>query len=135
MAPIRACASNGCSPKCAKGVSMASRILVTHALKYANGALHLGHLVESVQTDIFVRAMNAMGTECIFISASDTHGTPIEIAARKAGVSPEEWIEKNHREDELDYKAFGIDFDLFYTTHSPENEQHARHIYEKLDAD
>ena len=114
---------------------MASRILVTHALKYANGALHLGHLVESVQTDVFVRAMNAMGKECIFISASDTHGTPIEISARKAGVPPEEWIEKNHREDAEDYKAFEIDFDLFYTTHSPENEQHARHIYLKLDKD
>ncbi|HUJ26931.1 MAG TPA: methionine--tRNA ligase [Myxococcales bacterium] len=112
---------------------MSSRILVTHALKYANGALHLGHLVESVQTDVFVRAMNAMGKECIFISASDTHGTPIEISARKAGVPPEEWIEKNHREDAEDYKAFEIDFDLFYTTHSPENELHARHIYEKLD--
>ncbi len=113
---------------------MASRLLVTHALKYANGSLHLGHLVESVQTDIFVRAMNAMGKECIFICASDTHGTPVEISARKAGVRPEEWIEKIHREDSEDYKAFEIDFDLFYTTHSPENEQHVRRIYQKLDA-
>ena len=113
---------------------MASRLLVTHALPYANGSIHLGHLVESVQTDVFVRAMNAMGKECIFICADDTHGTPIEISARKAGVRPEEWIEKIHGEHLADYKEFEIDYDLFYTTHSPENEQHARHIYEKLDA-
>ena len=105
---------------------MASRILVTHALPYANGSLHLGHMVESVQTDVFVRAMNAMGKECVFICADDTHGTPIEISARKAGVAPEEWITKIHGEHAQDYKAFDIDFDLFYTTHSPENEHHAR---------
>src|SRR5207245_9969688 len=76
--------------RCYTAVLMASRMLVTHALPYANGSLHLGHMVESVQTDVFVRAMNAMGTECIFICADDTHGTPIEISARKAGVAPEE---------------------------------------------
>jgi methionyl-tRNA synthetase len=114
---------------------MASRMLVTHALPYANGSLHLGHMVESVQTDVFVRAMNAMGKECIFICADDTHGTPIEISARKAGVDPEEWIAKIHLEHAEDYKAFEIDFDLFYTTHSPENELHARRIFEALRAD
>jgi len=114
---------------------MASRMLVTHALPYANGSLHLGHMVESVQTDVFVRAMNAMGTECIFICADDTHGTPIEISARKAGVAPEEWIARIQREHAEDYKAFEIGFDLFYTTHSPENEQHTRRIYEALRAD
>ncbi|TMA15421.1 MAG: methionine--tRNA ligase [Deltaproteobacteria bacterium] len=114
---------------------MASRILVTHALPYANGSLHLGHMVESVQTDVFVRAMNAMGKECVFICADDTHGTPIEISARKAGVAPEDWITKIHGEHAQDYKAFDIDFDLFYTTHSPENEHHARRIFEALRAD
>src|SRR6185295_4917236 len=114
---------------------MASRMLVTHALPYANGSLHLGHLVESVQTDVFVRAMNAMGKECIFICADDTHGTPIEISARKAKVPPEEWIEKIHLEHAADYKAFDIGFDLFYTTHSPENERHARRIFQALQAD
>src|SRR5690348_14967053 len=114
---------------------MASRMLVTHALPYANGSLHLGHLVESVQTDVFVRAMNALGKECVFICADDTHGTPIEISARKAGVDPVEWIEKIHTEHAADYKAFAIDFDLFYTTHSPENEHHARRIFEALQAD
>ncbi|HTO97626.1 MAG TPA: methionine--tRNA ligase [Myxococcales bacterium] len=114
---------------------MASRMLVTHALPYANGSLHLGHMVESVQTDVFVRAMNAMGKECIFICADDTHGTPIEISARKAGVPPGEWIEKIHREHVEDYKAFAIDFDLFYSTHSPENEHHARRIFHALQED
>ena len=114
---------------------MASRILVTHALPYANGSLHLGHMVESVQTDVFVRAMNAMGKECLFICADDTHGTPIEISARKAGVAPEDWITRIHGEHAQDYKAFEIGFDLFYTTHSPENEHHARRIYEALRAD
>src|SRR5438132_10434197 len=113
---------------------MASRTLVTHALPYANGSLHLGHMVESVQTDVFVRAMNAMGKECLFICADDTHGTPIEISARKAGVAPEDWITRIHGEHAEDYKAFEIGFDLFYTTHSPENEQHARRIYQALDA-
>jgi methionyl-tRNA synthetase len=114
---------------------MASRMLVTHALPYANGSLHLGHMVESVQTDVFVRAMNALGKECVFICADDTHGTPIEISARKAGVEPAEWIEKIHSEHAADYKAFAIDFDLFYSTHSPENEHHARRIFAALQAD
>jgi methionyl-tRNA synthetase len=114
---------------------MASRLLVTHALPYANGSLHLGHLVESVQTDVFVRAMKAMGKECRFICADDTHGTPIEISARKAGVPPEQWIERIHREHVEDYRAFDIDFDLFYITHSPENEQHVRRIFEALRKD
>src|SRR5438270_1565422 len=114
---------------------MASRTLVTHALPYANGSLHLGHMVESVQTDVFVRAMNAMGKECLFIGADDTHGTPIEISARKAGVAPEDWITRIHGEHAQDYKAFEIGFDLFYTTHSPENEHHARRIFEALRAD
>jgi len=114
---------------------MASRMLVTMALPYANGSIHLGHLVEAVQTDVFVRAMNALGRECVYICADDTHGTPIEISARKANVEPEDYIEAVHREHVADYKAFGIGFDLFYTTHSPENELHARRIFEALGQD
>ena len=114
---------------------MTSRMLITQALPYANGSLHLGHLVESVQTDVFVRAMKAVGKECVFIGADDTHGTPIEISARKAGLPPEEWIARVHAEHAADYQAFEIDFDLFYTTHSPENERHARRIFEALRAD
>src|SRR5262244_3124919 len=109
---------------------MPSRMLVTHALPYANGSIHLGHLVESVQTDVFVRAMKAMGKECRFICADDTHGTPIEISARKANVQPEAWIERIHGEHAQDYQAFDIDFDLFYTTHSPENERYARRFFD-----
>ena len=114
---------------------MASRMVVTHALTYANGRIHLGHLVEAVQTDIFVRAMNALGREALFISADDTHGTPIEISAAKAGVRPEEWIEAIHREHVEDYKAFEIEYDLYYTTHSAENERHSVRIFEALQAD
>src|SRR3979409_2175178 len=84
------------------------RMLIPRALPYANGRLHLGHLVESVQTDVFVRAMKAMGRECVFICADDTHGTPIEISARKAGVPPEDWIARIHAEHSLDYQAFEI---------------------------
>jgi methionyl-tRNA synthetase len=109
-----------------------SRSLVTHALPYANGSIHLGHLVESVQTDIFVRARKAMGNECLFICADDTHGTPIEISSRKAGIPPEEYIAKIHAEHAADYKAFSIDFDLFYSTHSPENEKYSVRIFEAL---
>ncbi|HEX4383211.1 MAG TPA: methionine--tRNA ligase [Myxococcales bacterium] len=109
-----------------------SRSLVTHALPYANGSIHLGHLVESVQTDIFVRARKAMGNECVFICADDTHGTPIEISSRKAGVPPEEYIAKIHEEHAADYKAFNIGFDLFYSTHSPENEKYSVLIFEEL---
>ena len=111
-----------------------SRSLVTHALPYANGSIHLGHLVESVQTDIFVRARKAMGNECVFICADDTHGTPIEISSRKAGIPPEEYIAKIHEEHAADYKAFSIDFDLFDSTNSPENEKYSVRIFEALKA-
>src|SRR5947209_4723249 len=114
---------------------MASRMLVTMALPYANGSIHLGHLVEAVQTDVFVRAMNAMGKEAVYICADDTHGTPIEVAARKAGVAPEDFVQRFHEEHAKDYASFGIEFDLFYTTHSPENERHAVRIYEALQKD
>jgi methionyl-tRNA synthetase len=113
---------------------MASRLLVTQALVYANGPIHLGHLVESVQTDVFVRAQKAMGKECVFIGADDTHGTPIEISARKEGLAPEEYIARIYREHAQDYQAFEIGFDEFYTTHSEENERHAVRIFQALDA-
>jgi methionyl-tRNA synthetase len=112
-----------------------NRSLVTMALPYANGSIHLGHLVEAVQTDIYVRAQRAMGNECVFICADDTHGTPIEISARKAGVPPEEWIARIHQEHARDYAAFEIGFNLFYTTHSEKNERHAVQIFEALKAD
>ncbi len=115
--------------------AMASRTLVTMALPYANGSIHLGHLVEAVQTDIYVRALKAMGREAVFICASDTHGTPIEVNAAKAGVAPEQFAARFHAEHAADYAAFDIGFDTFYTTHSEENRLHAERIYQKIKAD
>jgi len=90
--------------------------------------------VESVQTDVFARAMKAMGKECVFICA-DTRTALPSRSAPAGGRSAEDWIARIHAEHAVDYQAFDIDFDLFYTTHSPENEQHARRIFEALRAD
>jgi methionyl-tRNA synthetase len=113
---------------------MASRTLVTMALPYANGSLHLGHMVEAVQTDVYVRALRSMGRDVAFICASDTHGTAIEVNAARAGVPPEQFVAKFHEEHARDYRAFGIQQDIFYTTHSPENEKHVVRIFHALDA-
>ncbi|GAC1346639.1 MAG: methionine--tRNA ligase [Myxococcales bacterium] len=113
---------------------MASRTLVTMALPYANGNLHLGHMVEAVQTDVYVRALKAAGTDVIYICAVDAHGTPIEVNAAKAGVEPARFVARFHEEFRRDYAAFQIGFDEFYTTHSPENERHARAVFEALRA-
>ena len=115
--------------------AMASRTLVTMALPYANGSIHLGHMVEAVQTDIYVRALKAMGREAVFICASDTHGTPIEVNAARAGVAPEDFVARFHGEHARDYAAFDIGFDTFYTTHSEENRLHVERIFEKIKAD
>src|SRR3954447_11337581 len=113
-----------------------TRTLVTMALPYANGSIHLGHLVEAVQTDVYVRALKAMqgADQVVFIGADDMHGTPIEVNARKAGVSPEEFVERYHVEHQRDYAAFEIGFDHFYKTHSEENRRHSENIFEKLRA-
>ena len=108
------------------------RTLVTMALPYANGSLHLGHFVEAVQTDVYVRALRAIGRQVAFICADDMHGTPIEVNAAKAGVPPEEFVERFHREHREDYAAFAISFDEFYKTHSEENRVHTQRIYRKL---
>jgi methionyl-tRNA synthetase len=115
--------------------AMASRTLVTMALPYANGSIHLGHLVEAVQTDIYVRALKAMGREAVFICASDSHGTPIEVNASRAGVAPADFVARFHDEHAADYAAFDIGFDTFYTTHSEENRLHVERIFEKIRAD
>src|SRR5207253_4003898 len=111
---------------------MASRMLVTHALPYANGSLHLGHMVEAVQTDVYVRALRALGEEVLFVCADDQHGTPIEVNARKAGVSPEEFVARWSDEHRRDYRSFFVKHDEFYRTHSPENEWHAVNIFRHL---
>ncbi len=108
------------------------RILVTAALPYANGAIHLGHLVEYIQTDIYVRFLKMTGRDAAYICADDTHGAPIELNAAKEGVTPEAFIERWHRAHARDFAAFDVDFDIFYTTHSEENRRWVYRIYEAL---
>jgi methionyl-tRNA synthetase len=97
------------------------RILVTSALPYANGPIHLGHLVETVQTDVWVRLHKLLGHECYFVCADDTHGTATMLRARAEGRTPEELIDELNVEHQRDYAAFSIGFDQFHTTHSEEN--------------
>ena len=106
--------------------------LVTSALIYANGPVHLGHLVEYIQTDIFVRALRLMGEDVVYCCADDTHGTPIELSAAKMGVAPEALIEKVWHEHTRDFADFQIRFDNFYSTNSPENKELADLIFSRL---
>lgn len=104
-------------------------MLVTSALPYANGDIHLGHLVEYVQTDIWVRFQKMRGHEVHYVCADDTHGTPIMLRAESLGMAPEALIEKVWHEHTRDFAAFGIGFDHYYSTHSPENQALANQIY------
>lgn len=97
------------------------KIVVTSALPYANGDIHIGHLVEYVQTDIWVRYQKLRGNTCVYVCADDTHGTPIMVRARKEGIAPEELIARSHAEHLRDFTDFQIQFDNYYTTNSPEN--------------
>jgi methionyl-tRNA synthetase len=108
------------------------KILVTSALPYANGPIHMGHMVEYLQTDIWVRFQKLRGHQCTFVCASDSHGTPIMLKARELGVSPEELTEKVSAEFVRDFSDFGVDFDNFYSTHSAENEEIVSEIYIRL---
>lgn len=108
------------------------KILVTTALVYANGPLHLGHIIEQIQADIWVRFQRLRGHDCLFLSGADAHGTPIMLSAQKEGITPEELITRNKRAHELDSAAFQISFDNYYTTHSPENEQLCHLFYQRL---
>ena len=110
------------------------KILVTSALPYANGSIHLGHMVEHIQTDIWVRFQKLRGHECYYCCADDTHGTPIMLAAEKQGITPEEMIEKTHAEHLADFTGFGIGYDNYYSTHSPENKHFSEQIYLALKA-
>ncbi len=98
------------------------KILVTSALPYVNGSPHMGHLVEYIQTDIWVRFQKLRGHDCIYVCASDAHGTPIMLKARELGITPEELTEGYTKEFVSDFADFGIEFDNYHTTHSPENE-------------
>lgn len=108
------------------------RLLVTSALPYANGQIHIGHLVEYVQTDIWVRFQRMRGHEVHYVGADDTHGTPIMLRAEKEGLTPKELIAKVWTEHKRDFDNFLISFDNYYTTDSPENEQLSQSIYLKL---
>jgi methionyl-tRNA synthetase len=110
----------------------AKRFLVTMALPYANGDIHLGHLLEAVQTDIFVRYQKLRGNHVVFVCADDTHGTPIELSALKRNIAPEELIAQAHRDHVRDYAGFNIGFDIFSTTNSDENRRYAELIFENL---
>ena len=105
------------------------KILVTSALPYANGPIHIGHLVEYIQTDIWSRFQKMRGHECWYVCADDAHGTPIMLHARKLGIEPEELIERIWKEHNQDFSDFAIAFDNYYSTHSPENQEMANLIY------
>ncbi|MEM6773874.1 MAG: methionine--tRNA ligase [Pseudomonadota bacterium] len=108
------------------------RILVTSALPYANGPLHLGHMLEQVQTDIWVRFQRSRGHECYYICADDAHGTAIMLTAEALGITPEEQIERIKREHERDSADFLISFDNFHSTHSSETQRWSEVIYQRL---
>ncbi len=108
------------------------KILVTSALPYANGPIHLGHLVEYIQTDIWARFQRLQGHGCYYVCADDAHGTPIMLRARQDGIEPEQLIAAVQKEHEADFDDFLIDFDNYYSTHSEENRELASEIYLKL---
>lgn len=110
----------------------ARKILVTSALPYANGSIHMGHMVEYLQTDIWVRFQKLRGHKCTYVCASDAHGTPIMLKARELGISPEELTQKISAEFIRDFADFGVDFDNYHTTHSMENEALTIQMFEAL---
>jgi len=111
---------------------MPRKIVVTSALPYANGPIHIGHLVEYLQTDIWVRFQKMRGNQCIYFCADDTHGTPVMISARAADITPEELIERMYKEHIADFDGFFVEFDNYYTTHSPENKRFSELIFNSL---
>ena len=111
---------------------MTRKMLVTAALPYASGQIHLGNLLEMVQTDIWVRYQRHSGADCAFVCATDAHGTPTMLKAREESVSPEEYAETCRAAHVRDFESFGIRFDNYYTTHSPENRELVERIYSRL---
>ncbi|MCL5051247.1 MAG: methionine--tRNA ligase [Firmicutes bacterium] len=108
------------------------RILVTNALPYANGPIHIGHLLGYIQADIWVRFQRLVGNECHFVCADDAHGTPIMLKAQQLGMTPEAMIEKMNVAHQKDFADFAVSFDNYYSTHSPENRELANLIYTRL---
>jgi methionyl-tRNA synthetase len=108
---------------------MQNKILVTNALPYANGSLHLGHILEAVQTDVWVRFLRSIGREVYYVCADDAHGAPIMLHARRLGVEPEELISRVAEEHLSNFAAFGISFDHYHSTHSEENRELVELVY------
>ena len=111
---------------------MSRQILVTSALPYANGPLHLGHIIEAVQTDVWVRFQRLRGNDCLYVCAEDTHGTPIMIKAQSEGVPPEQLIARVAEEHRADYQGFVIGHDQFHSTHSAENRYFTDQMFQRL---
>jgi len=111
---------------------MPRKIVVTSALPYANTPIHIGHIVEYGQTDIWVRFQKLCGNDCLYFCADDTHGTPVMISARNAGITPEELIQKVHADHSKDFEGFYVGFDNYYSTHSPENRTFSELIFSRL---
>ena len=105
------------------------KIMLSSALPYANGSIHMGHLLEYIQSDIWSRFQKLRGHECTYVCAADAHGTPIMIKARQENVAPEALVERIAAEQHEDLQAFDVAFDNFHTTHSSENEELVRKIY------
>ena len=110
------------------------QILVTSALPYANGQIHIGHLVEYIQTDVWVRYLKLNQHEVYYVGADDTHGAPIMLRAEKEGITPKQLIDTVWTEHKRDFDAFGISFDNYYSTDSAENQALASQIYNALKA-
>ncbi|HEY5700996.1 MAG TPA: methionine--tRNA ligase, partial [Gammaproteobacteria bacterium] len=108
------------------------KMLVTSALPYANGPIHIGHLVEYIQTDIWVRFQRSRGHDCLYVCADDGHGTPIMLKALEEGIPAEALIERVGTEHRADFADFAISFDNYHTTHSDENRYYSNYIYERL---
>lgn len=108
---------------------MSKRVLVTAALPYANGSAHLGHMLEFIQTDVYVRARKLAGEDCVFMWADDAHGSPIQVRARREGITPEELVARAYAEHRKDFDDFAIGYDVFHTTHSEENRRHVEAIF------
>ena len=111
---------------------MTRRIIVTTALCYSNGPLHLGHILEQTQADIWVRYLKQKGHQCIFLSGEDAHGTPIMVAAKKQGLDVENYIASIAESHLSDIKGFQINYDHYHSTHSDENKELCEDIFDRI---
>ncbi len=115
-------------------MAQVAKILVTCALPYANGSIHLGHMLEHIQADIWVRFQRMRGNQVHFICADDAHGTPIMLKAQQMGIEPEQMIAEMSQEHQQDFAGFAISYDNYHSTHSDENRELSSLIYGRLKA-